>query len=527
MRSSSPQTAKNERRENGMLGDPAPAARRFGWPRILLGAAVLIGICFIYIISLSGSGHHPPAGGAASPSSFETDPDPLGSVHCTAPYPSVSSGRIVQYALLIDAGSTGSRLHIYKFNNCGASPQYEYKVFKQTWPALSSYFEHPEAAGESLDVLLKEALRIVPEKLHSCTPIAVKATGGLRTLGTTKAEVILNAVRKRLTSEYPFPIHGGSRGVGIMDGAEAGAYTWVTANYLVGAIGGSSASSSVPVSSHAVLVLGVAPTQIVFEPAFGKDGKLEEGEHKYDLHFAGMNHTLYQHTYLGYGLMRARMHVHQLVDFMSSIRPTPPLTAGELLPQIPNPCLAQGTRQDVELVNARDAKRRYKVTMLGADVGGFEACNRIVELVMAKDAVCARKPCSFNGVYQPSLLQTFPTGKILLLSYFYDRLARLHSEEELAADLTVGTIAQDARDVCAGEGVWETRWGKDESAMEELRSQPEYCLDLTFMHALLRLGYELGAERPVRVAKQIDGTELDPWLGATLTMVAGELACRA
>jgi guanosine-diphosphatase len=447
-------------------------------------------------------------------------------VHCTVPHPSVTSGRIVQYALMIDAVSTGSRVHVYKFNNCGASPQYEYEVFEQTQPGLSSYRDHPEAAAESLDTLLKEALRVVPEKLHSCTPVAVKATAGLRRLGTTEADAILAAVHKRLSSEYPFPIHGGKNGVAIMDGAEEGVYAWVTANYLLGAIGGSSASSSAPAGSHAVLDLGGASTQIVFEPAFGKDGKLEEGEHKYDLDFAGTNHTLYQHSYLGYGLMRARMHVHQLVEFMSSIRPTPSLAAGEL-PQIPNPCLARDTRRNVELEDARDEKKKHNVTMLGAGVGGFEACNRIVELVMAKDAVCATKPCSFNGVYQPNLLETFPAGKILLLSYFYDRLAPLHSEREHTAGLTVGTLAQDAKDVCAGEAVWKTRWGQDESAMKELRGRPEYCLDLTFMHALLRLGYEFGADRPVRIGKQIEGTELGWCLGATLAMVAGELTCRA
>ena len=37
-------------------------------------------------------------------------------------------------------------------------------------------------------------------------------------------------------------------------------------------------------------------------------------------------------------------------------------------------------------------------------------------------SVCDVKPCSFNGVYQPSLIDTFPHGNILLLSYFYDRL---------------------------------------------------------------------------------------------------------
>ena len=62
--------------------------------------------------------------------------------------------------------------------------------------------------------------------------------------------------------------------------------------------------------------------------------------------------------------------------------------------------------------------------------------------------------------------------------------------------------------------------------MEELEGRPEWCLDLTFMHGLLRLGYEFGDEREVVLGKQIDGTELGWCLGATIAMVGGELSCR-
>ncbi len=96
-------------------------------------------------------------------------------------------------------------------------------------------------------------------------------------------------------------------------------------------------------------------------------------------------HVLYQHSYLGYGLMRARRHVHQLVDFMSSLRnpgagdvDTVPATVG-------NPCLARGTRKKVE-VEDELTKKKKSVNMEGEQIGSFEACNRIVELVMAKDA---------------------------------------------------------------------------------------------------------------------------------------------
>lgn len=63
--------------------------------------------------------------------------------------------------------------------------------------------------------------------------------------------------------------------------------------------------------------------------------------------------------------------------------------------------------------------------------------------------------------------------------------------------------------------------------MEELQGRPEYCLDLTFMHALLRLGYEFEAGREVRMAKKVDETELGWCLGATIALLGGKLECVA
>lgn len=47
------------------------------------------------------------------------------------------------------------------------------------------------------------------------------------------------------------------------------------------------------------------------------------------------------------------------------------------------------------------------------------------------------------------------------------------------------------------------------------------------MHALLRLGYEFGAERNVRIEKKVEGTELGWCLGATIALLDGHLECRA
>ena len=52
--------------------------------------------------------------------------------------------------------------------------------------------------------------------------------------------------------------------------------------------------------------------------------------------------------------------------------------------EIGNPCLGRGTSRVIELEDS-DGKAK-NVTMVGEEVGGFEACNRVMQLVMAKDA---------------------------------------------------------------------------------------------------------------------------------------------
>lgn len=129
-------------------------------------------------------------------------------------------------------------------------------------------------------------------------------------------------------------------------------------------------------------------------------------------------------------------------------------------------------------------------------------------------------------MYQPSLLDTFPKGKLLAMSYFTDRIQPLLPSAN-AQTLTIAQLKTLAQDVCAGPATWKRRWGKNAKIMDELEATPEYCLDLTFMHALLGLGYELGSERTLMVEKKLNGVELGWALGAGLALVGkAELTCQ-
>ena len=142
-----------------------------------------------------------------------------------------------------------------------------------TQPGLSKFADRPEEAAKSLDVLLAEAVKVVPSSLQSCTPVVVKATAGLRLLKPSQSNGILNAVKKHLKTKYPFPLDE-TNGVAIMDGKDEGVYAWITANYLLDTI---RADSPAGAHTYAVLDLGGGST----------DAAVADGGEVRSVHLAG------------------------------------------------------------------------------------------------------------------------------------------------------------------------------------------------------------------------------------------------
>jgi len=161
--------------------------------------------------------------------------------------------------------------------------------------------------------------------------------------------------------------------------------------------------------------LGGASTQIVFEPVFASAAShLIEGDHVYDLDFAGSAHVLYQHSHLGYGLMQARRAVNNLVAYSHVWQSAPsakPVVWEDLTidDEIHNPCMFKGETKQVKL--DPPGRAEVSVTMVGTGAG-FEACRRVVEVMIAKDAACEQQPCAFAGVYQPKMQEVFSAGRV-------------------------------------------------------------------------------------------------------------------
>ncbi|KAK9478325.1 nucleoside phosphatase family-domain-containing protein [Lipomyces japonicus] len=487
----------------------------YGAPSIIEAAKSRIGktVIFILVVAFGFLFYFSPS--SSSVSRFVEEHSSIGhatdSLLLNASAPGVCSksydGKkpITQYALMVDAGSTGSRIHVYEFSNCQATPELVREVFEMTKPGLSSYPNDPQAAAESLDPLIEVAVREVPDDIKACTPIAVKATAGLRILGQAASEKILAAVRTHLETKYPFPVVAGD-GVSIMDGKDEGVYAWITTNFLLGNIG-----SKEDIPTAAVFDLGGGSTQIVFEPTFpvseaGVPEQMTHGDHKYDLNFGGRHFTLYQHSHLGYGLMEARKKVHQAVVQAA-------LEKSETIPKtLVNPCLPPKMIREVEVELSADKK--VKVNMTGPAEPSSSQCRFLTEKILQKEAACTVAPCSFNGVHQPSLSRTFAKEDIFIFSYFFDRTYPLG----MPHSFSLSELRDLTSRVCKGQPGWDS-FAAIPGALDELEDRPEWCLDLNFMVSILHSGYDIPLDREVKIAKKLKGNELGWCLGASLPLL--------
>lgn len=404
-----------------------------------------------------------------------------------------------RHAVVFDAGSTGSRVHVYEFQYCGkALSLLADEVFEETKPGLSHYHENPPLAAQSLHPLLQTALQRVPHFLQKCTPLVVKATAGLRLLPATAVESILRSVRS-LLSMHSFRLHGAQASpddaVAVMDGSEEGVLAWVTVNFLQGKLKPAAqlASPLRAADTSAVLDLGGGSTQIVFAvaPELLEALRLDpaqQAQFYYKLKLHGNEIDLYQQSYLGYGLMEARKGVKSLyVKKMQSDR------AGAK--EMRFPCFPKDYREDFE--------QGGQAHTLAGDSSGWESCLDAVLPIFHKDKPCSVAPCSFSGVHQPAI----HTKSLIAFSYFFDRLIPLG----ISSPLTIADIDREGRALCQALPTAHHK--------KLLADNPNWCLDVAYIYSLLRVGYQIDLQQPIVVTKQINGYEAGWSLGAALKLL--------
>lgn len=174
--------------------------------------------------------------------------------------PSAMLEEPVSYVIVVDGGSSGSRVHVFSmYIRGGAMPvlKAEEGVLKVR-PGLSTFRDDPTRAGASLQPLFAFAEKYVPHGSVHRTPIVLMATAGLRSVGSEAAETILESCRTALrATKFRFEREWAE----VLPGSKEGLYAWIAANYAAGTL-----SKADPAQTLGVIELGGASMQITFAP---------------------------------------------------------------------------------------------------------------------------------------------------------------------------------------------------------------------------------------------------------------------
>uniref|UniRef100_A0A8B9ST99 nucleoside diphosphate phosphatase n=1 Tax=Anas platyrhynchos TaxID=8839 RepID=A0A8B9ST99_ANAPL len=196
-------------------------------------------------------------------------------------------GLSVFYGIMFDAGSTGTRIHIFKFTQQPKeTPKLTHETFKALKPGLSAYADDVEKSGQGIKELLEVAKKEVPMELWKFTPLVLKATAGLRLLPGEKAQKLLDKV-KEIFQASPFFVRDNC--VSIMNGTDEGSL------------------DDPQKRSVGMLDLGGGSTQITFLPHTEATLQTSPAGHTTSFQMFNSTYKLYSYSYLGLGLMSARL----------------------------------------------------------------------------------------------------------------------------------------------------------------------------------------------------------------------------
>jgi len=383
------------------------------------------------------------------------------------PHAPASDGK--RYAVVFDAGSTGSRVHVFRFDVDGERQlALVDDTFEQLKPGLSSHAAKPKEGAASLKPLLAIAMKTVPEAQRATTTVEVRATAGLRMLPGGQADALLQAVRD-LLSEYPFKHTDDS--VSIMDGAEEGAFQWLTMNYLLGNLAG-----GIP-KTVATVDLGGGSVQLAYaipaEAAAAPDGYTKP------LKGGGVSYDVYVHSHLGYGLMAARAAVLGKAAGKGS------------------PCIPDGHEGEYTYGGKTHAVKSH------SEGASADACKEVAEALLDLEKACDPAPkdeCSFAGAWGGGA--GAGAESVYLSSYLYDRASQtgIVGADAISGATTPSKFYEAAAAACK---LSVSEVAANFEGVEE-KDAPYLCMDLSYQHSLITKGFKLQDGKEITMVKQIE-----------------------
>lgn len=370
------------------------------------------------------------------------------------------------YGVMFDAGSTGTRIHVYTFiqKDPEELPVLDNEMFHSIKPGLSAYADTPEMGGHTVRMLLKVARKTVPRLEWKRTPVVLRATAGLRLLPAEKAQALLEQVRD-VFDESPFFIPDDS--VSIMNGSNEGILAWVTVNFLTGHLYAQTKKTV------GILDLGGGSTQITFLPKSKKTIQSAPSDYVAKFDMFNTTYELYTHSYLGNGLMAGRLAT------LGALR-----AEGLDWKVFRSSCLPKKFRDDWSFGGIT-----YRVSGIANGYAGYKLCYKEVLKVVS------------GIVDQPFELKD--SAVFYAFSYYFDRAVDAGLIDGAQGGvLEVRDFKTRAKEVC--------------NKMSKYGSvSPFLCMDLTYITCLLKDGFGFKENTVLQLTKKVNNVETSWALGAT------------
>lgn len=202
---------------------------------------------------------------------------------------------IPHYAILMDAGSTGTRAHLFEYHD-DAVPTITDLYSVSTKPGLSSYKDKPQDAHQAIEPLVRDIHNFLVNKKIAETNVDmfILATAGMRLLSEEEQKAIYKDIKTHLETNYAYSI----KSINTISGDDEALYNWLDINYL-------NNTFTLGKSSLGTLDMGGASTQIAFEV---NDSQQKKSNHSAVSHLmiGNRSYSIFKASFLGLGQDKTR-----------------------------------------------------------------------------------------------------------------------------------------------------------------------------------------------------------------------------
>ncbi|KAJ2973439.1 hypothetical protein NQ176_g6610 [Zarea fungicola] len=459
--------------------------------------------------------------------------------------------RAAQYGVILDAGSSGTRVYVYKWRNPSAPPKHKddddddevrtlpkitLKKNKKIHPGISTFADAVASVGhDHLQSLVDVAVKEVPSHKIAETPIFLMATAGVRFLPQHKQKALLESVCAYFRANTKFQLPDCDAHIQVISGETEGLYGWIAANYLLGGFERPDEHKhGKGHHTYGFLDMGGASAQIAFAP-----NSTEAAKHSDDLKMVRMRkldgsaleYKVFTSTWLGYGANKARERfVEKLTDeYDISVH------------EIPDPCLPKGLRTTIKGDIVDSASSGDQQVLLGT--GKFEECIRKTYPLLGKEKPCEDSPCLLNGQHAPAI--DFDINHFVGVSEYWHTTHGVFGKEDVAYDLA--TYQRKVFSYCGRNwsAIKDDLFARKKTEEEKMMDAQQACFKASWLINMLhdgigipRIGIEGSANKtrsgvdekgfrdPFQPVDTIDDMEVSWTLGKMVLYAAGQIPAR-